>query len=160
MKYKYDVYLACRMHFRQVGDVLLQTSIAKAFCKKYGLTYYCPGDDEGLATLARTSIIDPKPNLDDMTGYVNKDDANLDRCKFLLVLTGDTSSSGTAWEMGRMYYKNKRPIVIVAPKTYYGQLTNFTTIKASYIRPTIESAIWCIRSLIRGKVKCHTSTKG
>ena len=158
MKYKFDVYVALAMHGRKVGDILVQTFLAKAFCKKYGLSAYFPSEDEGLDKLDRDSLIDSKPDLDKMKWYVSKDDKNLDKCQTLLVLTGDNSSSGTGWEQGRMFYKHKRPIILVAPRMFYGKLTNFTTIKSSYIRPTIEEAVHCIANILRG-APCHTSTK-
>jgi hypothetical protein len=149
-KLKYDVYIAGSMHGRKVQDVLLERTLAKNFCKLYGLTYYCPASDEGLDKKQRDDIIDLVPNLNTMESYVKKDDDNLDKCRVLLVLTGDKSSSGTAWEMARMHYKNKRQIVLVANKMWYGKLVNFTTIKANYIRPTIESAIKSIANILHG----------
>lgn len=150
-KFRYDVYLAIGMHGRQVGNVLLQIGVAKAFCKKYKLTYYAPTDDEGLDNLPGSTIIDLKPDLDRMQWYVQKDDKHLDKCRTLLVLTGNTASSGTGWEMARMFYRNKRPIFIVSSKMYDGKLTNFTTVKASCIRPTIEDSIKSIKAKLRRK---------
>lgn len=159
MKFKWDVYLAGAMHGRRVGDVLMERTLAKAFCKLYGLTYYCPAEDEGLNLLPRDAIIDLKPNLERMKWYVEKDDRHLDQCRVLLVLTGDRASSGTAWEMARMFYKCKRPIILVAPKMDRGELTNFTTIKSERIRPTQELAIHSIHQyLYGGKPTCRTSS--
>lgn len=158
-KLKYDVYLSIGMHGRQVASVLLQIGIAKMFCKKYGLTYYAPTDDEGLDQLSPSSIIDASPDIQRMKCYVTKDDQNVDRCRTLLLLTGNTSSSGTLWEMGRMFYKHKRPIIVVSPMMYHEKLTNYTTVKASYILETIEEAVITIKEILRRKKKCPTLKK-
>ena len=106
------------------------------------MSYYDPAADEGLDKLNKNAIIDSKPNLKLMRHYVKKDDSHLDRCYYLLVLTGDISSSGTAWEMGRHSYKNRRPIILVSPKQYMGSLVNFTTVKATKIYPSIFEAVF------------------
>ncbi len=141
---KYDLYIAGAMHGRSVGEVLRERAIAKFFCKAHKLSYYDPAADEGLDKLNKNAIIDSKPNLKLMRHYVKKDDSHLDRCYYLLVLTGDISSSGTAWEMGRTYYKNRRPIILVSPKQHMGSLVNFTTVKATKIYPSIFDAVLAI----------------
>jgi hypothetical protein len=142
MVIKYDVYLSLAMHGRIGKEVLDQAEYAKMVCKKAGLTFYSPPDDENVDP---NRIIDRKPSKRLMKGYIAKDDRAVDQCRVLLVLTGDRSSSGTAWEMARMHYKNRRPFVVVAPKMYAGYLMNFTTIKATHISPTIAHAIKYIK---------------
>jgi hypothetical protein len=138
MKLKFDVYISLAMHGRVGRDVLDQAEYTKMLLKKAGLSYYCPPDDEAVNP---HKIIDKKPTRRVMAGYVKKDDCKVDSCRVLLNLTGDKSSSGVGWEMGRMFYKNRRPIVVVAPRMYDGHLMNFTTIKATKICPTISSAV-------------------
>lgn len=146
-KYKYDLYLAGAMHGRLGKDVLNERANAKALCKKLGLTYYDPAEDE---MIRPNIVIDKKPNLKRMKHYVRKDDFNLDHCHYLVVLTGDISSSGTAWEMGRMFYRNKRPIIIIAPRMYDKEFVNFTTIKVSKISATQKQALqW-----VKRRIKC------
>lgn len=141
MKLKYDVYLAGAMHGRTVQEVIEERSLARYLCEANGITYYDPASDEGLDQMHPSQIIDLKPDLLTMEGYVKKDDAFVDQCRVLLVLTGDRASSGTLWEAGRMFYKNKRPIYLVAPKMAQGSLTNFTTVKATKIFESIGQAI-------------------
>lgn len=148
MKKSYDVYLAGAMHGRTVGDVLDERDLAQRLCRLYGLTFYDPAYDEGLDKLPRNFVIDMRPNINRMKWYVKKDDTNLDRCKTLLVLTGDTSSSGTGWEMGRAYYKLRIPIFAVAPKMHHGYLVNFTTVKATVLAETTEKAISLIKTYL------------
>lgn len=135
---KFDVYLGGSMHGRLGKEVLAERAKAKLACKLQGVTYYDPAEDESVPP---NKIIDLKPNLRKMRWFVSKDDYHIDRCKALIILTGDVSSSGTLWEAGRMFYKCKRPIIVVSPKMYNGQLTNFTTIKATKICETIEDAV-------------------
>jgi nucleoside 2-deoxyribosyltransferase len=147
--FKYDVYIAGAMHGRSVGEVLAERSRAKYFCKLNGLVYYDPSEDEHLDGLSPDTTIDSKPNIQRMQWYVEKDERAIDKCAMLLVLTGDKSSSGTAWEMGRMHFLNKRPVVVIAPKMVAGKLTNFTTIKATKIFSTQEAAIKWIANEIK-----------
>jgi hypothetical protein len=142
MHLKFDLYLAGAMHGRLGKEVLAERSAAKLVCRLQGITYYDPSEDESISP---NKIIDLKPDIRKMKWFVTKDEYYVDRCRFLLVLTGDRSSSGTSWEMGRMFYRCKRPIVIVAPKMYRRLLTNFTTVKASKICDTVEEAVRWIK---------------
>lgn len=145
MRLAYDVYLSLAMHGRLGSDVLTQGENAIAICKKLGLTYYAPWSDENIRP---NVIIDKKPNLKLMADYVRKDDKHVDQCRVLLILTGDIASSGTLWEASRMVYKNRRPIVAVAPCMCDGLLANFTTIKAAKLaRSQKQALLWIKRRL-------------
>lgn len=145
MKLIYDCYLAGAMHGRLGKDVLQERENAVNICKDLGLKPYDPSGDEYVKP---HQVIDSKPNLKRMKWFVKKDFHNLDRCKAVVVLTGDKSSSGTAWEMARMYFKHKRPIVLVAPRMYDKQLVNFTTILATKVCPTqLQALRWLKRNL-------------
>jgi len=146
MKPTLDVYISLSMHGRIGKEVLDQAEYAKELLKKAGLTFYSPPDDENVNP---HKIIDRRPSRKMMRGFVAKDDAAVDRCRVLLNLTGDKSSSGVAWEMGRMFYRNHRPIIVVAPRMYEGHLVNFTTIKAAKICVTTAQAIRYIRKELR-----------
>ena len=146
MKLKYDVYLSVKMHGRLGREVIEQAQQAKDLCTKFGLKAYSPTEDENINP---SRIIDKKPSKKLMKWYVNKDDRAVDRSKSLLLLTGDTSSAGTGWECGRMFYKNHRPIVVVAPRMYDGSLVNFTTIKADRIFATQKQAISYLKRRIK-----------
>ena len=137
VKLRYDVYLAGAMHKRLGRDVLAERENAKAICKQIGLKYYDPAEDE---LIKPHLVIDAKPDIRRMKWYVDKDFKHLDQCRSIVVLTGDSSSSGTAWEMARMYFRHKRPIVLVAPRMYDKQLTNFTTVLATKICATQMAA--------------------
>lgn len=136
------------MHKRLGRDVLTERENAKAICKQLKLSYYDPAEDENIKPHL---VIDVKPSVRTMKRYVAKDDRAVDQSRMLLVLTGDTSSSGTLWEAGRAYYKNHTPIVIVAPRMYDGLLTNFTTLKATKICATQKSALLWIKHYLRRK---------
>ncbi len=138
----YDVYIAGSMHGRFGADVLDERERAKTICYALGLTYYDPAEDE---TISPSRLIDSKPNMKRMHWYVRKDFKHLDRCKAIVVLTGDNSSSGTAWEMAYMHFIYGRPIVLVAPRMANKQLTNFTTVLATKICATQTQAFTYIK---------------
>lgn len=147
---KYSVYLAGAMHHRLGKDVLAERANAKSICKSIGLTYYDPAEDE---MIKPNELIDAKPSRRRMAWYVRKDDRHVDQCRALLILTGDNASSGTLWEAGRMFYRNRRPIVAVAPRMCDGLLANFTTIKADRLcRSQKQALLWIKRKLkIKGR---------
>lgn len=153
MPINYDIYIGGAMHGRMGRAVLAERQAAHKWCEYYHLSYYDPAQDEDIHP---DKIIDSRPNITCMQWYVDKDDAKLDQCRYLLVLTGDISSAGTGWEMGRMYYRNQCPIILVAPRMKSKELTNFTTIKATYITRTVDMAVKYIFDDIR-RVKCLTS---
>jgi nucleoside 2-deoxyribosyltransferase len=147
-KLRFDTYLSLGMHGRLGREVIEQVEEAKKFCKMYNVTYYSPCDDE---IIKPNVIIDSKPNMRRMRWFVDKDDRYIDICRSILILTGDKNSSGTIWEAGRMYYKNNRPVFLVAPKMYHRLLANFSTVKASKIFRDAESAVkWLSKNLKRG----------
>lgn len=153
-KLKFDLYLSLSMHGRLGRDVIEQAEEAKKFCKMYNVTYYSPCDDE---IINPRKVIDTVPNRRRMRHFVTKDDAHIDMCRSLLLLTADKSSSGTLWEAGRMRYLNRRHILLVAPKMYHSQMTNFSTIKASNIFADIESAV---KWYAKNRQKLRTIPKG
>lgn len=143
---RFDAYLAGAMHGRLGKDVLQERQNAKLLCKQLGVTYYDPAEDENIKPHA---IIDAKPNMRLMRHFVKKDFKNLDRCKSVLVLTGDKSSSGTAWEIARMHFKWRRPVVLIAPRMYDGELVNFSTVLATKICGTPKQAIRYLRKKLK-----------
>ncbi len=145
-KLVYDCYLAGGMHGRLGRDVLTERENARSICKQLGLKPYDPSEDE---LIKAHQIIDAKPNLRRMKWFVQKDFRNLDRCKAIVVLTGDKSSAGTAWEAARMYFVWKRPIVLVAPRMYDRQLTNFSTVLATKVCATQAQALRWVKRNVR-----------
>ncbi len=142
---KYDCYLAGAMHGRLGREVLAERENAKEICRQLNLKYYDPAEDE---LIKPHLIIDAKPNIRRMNWYVRKDFKNIDKCKAVVVLTGDKSSSGTAWEMARMLFKWRRPIVLVAPRMFDRQLVNFTTILATKVCATQMAALRYVKRSI------------
>lgn len=145
MKLTYDCYLAGAMNGRVGRDVLAERESAKNICRQLGVSYYDPAEDENVKPHA---IIDTKPSIRRAKWYVEKDFKHLDMCKTIVVLTGDHSSSGTLWEMARMYFKHRRPIILIAPRMYDRQLVNFTTILATKVCATqLQALRWLKRRL-------------
>lgn len=143
-KLKYDAYLAGAMHGRLGRDVLAEREKAKTICKQLGLSYYDPAGDENVKPHL---IIDAKPSMNKMREFVKKDFKHLDNCKAIVVLTGDKASSGSMWEAARMYFKWKRPVILVAPRMHDRQLVNFSTVLATKICATQLQAFRYIRRI-------------
>jgi len=139
------------MHTRPVGEVVAEREKARDYCDLYEVTYYDPSLDEGLERLAPEALIDAKPNIELMQHYIRKDEENLEKCRAILVLTGDRSSSGVGWELAKAYYDLNIPIFLVAPKMAKGELVNFTTIKADFICETQEEAVSLLANYLSAK---------
>jgi len=154
-KLRFDLYLSLSMHGRLGREVIEQAEEAKKFCRMYSVTFYSPCDDE---VINPRRVIDTVPNRRRMRWFVAKDDAKIDVCLALLLLTADKSSSGTLWEAGRMRYLHRRHVLLVAPKMHCHQLANFSTIKGTRIFSDVESAVkWVAKN--RKKLK-HLVPKG
>lgn len=134
------------MHKRLGRDVLTERENAKAICKQLELKYYDPAEDE---LIKPHLVIDAKPNLKQMKWYVAKDFKHLDRCRAIVVLTGDSASAGSNWEMARMYFRHKRPVILVAPRMYDKQLTNFSTVLATKICATQKQAFYYLKRRLK-----------
>src|SRR5436309_2929292 len=116
MKYT-RVYLAGKMGGRMGSDVLRERLIASELCLEAEIVPVDP---------ARNERIDPKFPVDlqmdylTMKSFVAKDEYAIKSCDVLLVLTGDTPSEGTGWEMGLAHFALGMPIVMVSPKRAAG----------------------------------------
>lgn len=143
----FDVYIAGSMHGRLGRYVLNERESARAICKELGLKPYDPAEDE---VIHSSQLIDAKPSIRRMRWYVQKDFRNLDKCRSIVVLTGDKSSSGTAWEVARMYFLWGRPIVLVAPKMHDKRLCNFSTVLSTKICATQFQALKWLRKRLKG----------
>lgn len=145
-KFKYDFYAAGAMHGRLGRDVLTEREQIRSLAKKLGLTVYDPALDENIKPHL---VIDSRPNLRLMRWYVKKDFKHLDQCKAIVVLTGDRSSSGTGWEVARMYFKYRRPIILIAPRMYDRALVNFSTVLATKICATQKQALTYLKRRLK-----------
>lgn len=132
------VYLAGKMGGRLGHEVLHERVYATKVCKDADIEVIDP---------ARNENIDPtKPvdlNMDYMTmkAFVAKDENAIRHCDALLVLTGDTPSEGTSWEMGLAHFELHIPVIVVSPRRVKGELMGFTNIKADAIFGTVEEAV-------------------
>lgn len=136
---RFKVYLAGKMGGRPSSEVLAERDRAIAACEARNLAYIDPAFNEGLQdTLAP---VDLQSTYLTMKNYVAKDEYAISQCQALLVLTGDTPSDGTGWEMGLAHFKLHIPVVMVAPKRASGQLMGFGNIKADAIFATVEEAV-------------------
>lgn len=152
------VYLSGKMGGLIVGDVLSSRAEAKYHCDRFGLGYYDPADSEGLERLDPAAKIDLSIDYVTMSGFVRKDETNLDKCTVCLVLTGDTPSDGTWWEMARAYYYLKIPIVMVAPKRLHETLMGFSNVKLNYFFETTEAAIVFIKHGLPKEAVCASAS--
>lgn len=132
------VYLGGRMGGRLGAEVLSERKHAVECCISWDLEPIDPAIGEG---------IDPNKQVDlsmdylTMKSFVTKDEQALRTCNVMLVLTGDTPSEGTGWEMGFAHYVLHLPIIMVAPKRVSGTLMGFSNMKADAIFSTVEEAV-------------------
>lgn len=137
----HDVYIGGAMGGRLVSEVLAERMAAKTLLREAGLSYYDPAEDEGLQAMPIHSRISLNYTLAKMEQFVKKDDFNVDHSRIFLNLTGDMKSDGTSWEMGRAFYLNRSPIIMVSPLRAEKQLIQFSNIKALYLARTVAEAV-------------------
>jgi nucleoside 2-deoxyribosyltransferase len=143
------VYVAGKMGFRKGREVLAERAEAVTHCLSYGLDPVDPAMNEKVPN--DDSIVDTKMDYVTMKNFVAKDEYAIEHCDVLLVLTGDTPSDGTGFEMGLALYKVGIPVVMVAPKRCSGEIMGFANIKVSSLHPTIEDAVRFISQNYGGK---------
>lgn len=131
------VYLAGKMGGRLGRDVLDERSRARYFCELNGIAYIDPAQTENVDP---DKVVDLRMDYVTMKNFVAKDEYAIRHCDALLVLTGDTPSEGTGWEMGLAHFALGIPVVMVAPKRAAGDLMGFSNIKVDAILPTVEEA--------------------
>jgi nucleoside 2-deoxyribosyltransferase len=131
------IYLAGRMGGRMGDEVLRERNRARKACTYYGLQYIDPADGENIDPL---NPIDLRLDFPTMKSFVAKDEYAIRSCDVLLVLTGDTPSEGTGWEMGLAHFALHIPVVLVSPKRVHGELMGFSNIKSDAMFSTVEEA--------------------
>jgi nucleoside 2-deoxyribosyltransferase len=142
------VYLAGKMGGRDGHEVLHERIRAAKACDDAGIEYIDP---------ARGENIDPTRKVDldmgylTMKAFVAKDEFAIRSCDALLVLTGDTPSEGTGWEMGLAHFALHIPIVMVSPLRVKGKLMGFSNIKVDAIFETVEEAVEFLAANYRGR---------
>lgn len=132
------LYLAGKMGGRLGRYVLEERMAARRACYAVGLQYIDPAQNENIAP---DKTVDLRMDYLTMKSFVAKDEYAIRGCGALLVLTGDTPSEGTGWEMGLAHFELKIPIVMVAPKRAAGELMGFSNIKVDAIFATVEEAV-------------------
>lgn len=141
---QYQVYIAGAMGGRRVSEVLAERRWARAWLNVKGLSFYDPAQDEGLDKLHPNCIISLKYSKAKMKRFVNKDLAAVAESKYVLNLTGDRISDGTAWEMAYATFYRLLPVYCVAPKRANGELMGFTNILSTHLFDTIKAAVCAI----------------
>lgn len=132
------VYLAGRMGGRLGREVLLERACAVACCEDADLEAIDPAKHENINP---DEVVNLQLDYLTMKSFVAKDEFAIRNCHALLVLTGDTPSEGTGWEMGLAHFELGIPVVMVAPKRVAGELMGFSNIKADAIFATVEEAV-------------------
>lgn len=132
------VYLAGKMGGRSGHDVLNERIHAARVCDEAGIDYIDPARGENVDPW---KVVDLGMSFDTMRRFVSKDEWAIRNCDALLVLTGDTPSEGTGWEMGLAFFELHIPIVMVSPLRVKGKLMGFSNIKVDAIFETVEEAV-------------------
>ena len=133
------VYLSGKMGGRTGHEVKAERAYAIELCLEHGLTPIDPGKNEHIQDTNEPISLQCTHTV--MKSFVAKDNYAVDNSDVVLVLTGDTTSDGTWFEMGRAIYKCHIPVVMVAPKRAAGELVGFSNIMADAIFSTIEEAV-------------------
>lgn len=141
------VYLSGGMNGRPIPQVQSERKHAIQLCTTAGLDYIDPAADEGLDKHPQGAIVPIDYARETMAQFVEKDERDVLRSNYLLVLTGDTPSDGTWWEMA-LAKQASIPIVLVAPRRASGALMGFTNIKADAIFATVEEAVTYIKERV------------
>lgn len=132
------IYLAGKMMGRLGAEVLEERWHATQLLEAAGIEVYDPAANEHVDA---EQIIDSKADYTTMKAYVAKDEFAIRHSDALLVLTGDLSSEGTAWEMGLAHFEMGIPVILVAPRRVAGELMGFSNIKCDAMFSTVEEAI-------------------
>lgn len=145
----YDVYIAGSMTGRKVGDVLAEREQAKALLSAYGLTFYCPADDEGLEGLSEATIISNAFDRPRMQRYVTKDLGAVSRSRSVLHLNGDMSSDGCSWEIAFAVFHRFIPVFLVAPQRVSGEKMGFTNILVDGLYNNLQEAVFALNEKLK-----------
>ena len=141
----FRIYLSGSMAGRSPDQVKAERDHASEQFKKAGMMAVDPGAAEKKlwkkGKKARIALKFPRPIID---AFVKEDLWLIRRCDALLVMTGDTPSDGTWWEMAYAE-KIEIPIVMIAPRRAYGELVGWSNIKVKYIVDDLPSAIRLIK---------------
>lgn len=141
----FRVYLSGSMAGRSPDQVKAERDHASELFKKAGMMAVDPGAAEKKlwkkGKKARIALKFPRPIID---AFVKEDLWLIRRCDALLVMTGDTPSDGTWWEMAYAE-KIEIPIIMVAPRRAYGELVGWSNIKVKHIVDDLPSAIRLIK---------------
>lgn len=140
----FTVYLAGKMGGRPGKDVLAERKRAREACEANGIDYIDPAENENVPD--NDTPIDLRLDYITMKNFVAKDEYAIRSVNALLVLTGDTPSEGTGWEMGLAHFGLGIPVILVSPKRVKGELMGFSNIKADAIFETVEEACEFIAS--------------
>jgi nucleoside 2-deoxyribosyltransferase len=143
------IYLAGKMGGRLGHDVLTERVHAARICDEAGIEYIDPARGENIDPL---NSVDLSMTYLTMKQYVAKDEFAIRSCDALLVLTGDTPSEGTGWEMGLAHFELHIPIVMVSPLRVKGRLMGFSNIKVDAIFETVEAAVEFLADNYGGKL--------
>ena len=133
------VYLSGKMGGRTGHDVMVERRRAIELCLEHNLQPLDPGKNEHIQDT--DELISLRVDYPTMKQFVAKDNYAVDHSDVVLVLTGDSTSDGTWYEIGRATYHCHIPVVMVAPKRVSGELVGFSNIMVDAMFSTIEEAV-------------------
>ena len=132
------VYLSGKMGNRTGKDVLQERKEAVALCHDNNIYPVDPASTEFIEDSDK--LIDLSMDFVTMKNFVAKDLHSMLMCDVVLVLTGDTPSDGTWWEMG-VAKAEGIPVIMVCPKRVSGGLMGFSNILVDAMFSTVEEAV-------------------
>jgi len=151
----YRLYLSGSMQGRIPEQVREERKLAVKELGHYGIFGVDPGAKEQKLWSNRKgskiSLAYPRKIIE---AFVIQDLWLIRRCDALLVMTGDTPSDGTWWEMS--YAKQIGiPVVMIAPRRAAGKLMGWSNILADYVVADLHGAIKVIRKKLVPVVEKH-----
>lgn len=141
----FRTYLSGSMANRLVEHVTAERHLAINLCAKAGMYAVDPADSEQkLWKPGKKAKISTKFPPKVMQAFVRRDKYLIRHCDALLVMTGDTPSDGTWWEMAYAHQIGI-PIIMIAPKRQSGQIMGWSNFLVDDLVSDLTTAIRLIK---------------
>lgn len=141
----YRIYLSGSMANRLAEQVRAEREMAVTLFGKAGIYGVDPGASEKkLWKKGKKAKIGLKFPPKIMKAFITADKKLIRLCDALLVMTGDTPSDGTWWEMCYAYQIGI-PIIMIAPKRVAGQMVGWSNFLVDDLVTDLTSAIRLIK---------------
>jgi nucleoside 2-deoxyribosyltransferase len=141
----FRLYLSGSMANRLAEQVMSERQLAVQLCGKEGIYAVDPGaSEQKLWSKGKTAKITIKFPPKIMQAFITQDLWLIRHCDAILVMTGDTPSDGTWWEM--CYAKQIGiPVIMIAPKRVRNEIVGWSNFLVDDLVTDLTSAIRIIK---------------